>query len=487
MKKLISLLAMICAVGAMAGIQTGPQSSGGAVNPTGDASGLTNSVFLSLSRDFGATGTGIETAKLQAALYSGRPVLVDTSITASNVFMTNGSHLVGDGHSFIFMDTNASGYLFDGFTSTVSNITMQGLLVNGLRFGVTSSQGPFTFSANSNLIQSPGLTSVRSAFHLSNTNLNSVIGNCSVGDFSQADIVVDGNNVTFPQPTNATLRLYNNNLYNSYQGYVFTNSGEYVAAYSTTAQEVGRVFDIEAGCINIEGCVATRCGTPFYILGQGVNNPAHGLINGVIANHCCVGSICIGFTNGEVINSCTFLSSDQRGGGSSLQYWTNCAGILMSHCYFDNLVAISNVGIAPNYFEDNIGQGYPSFLGTGASQVVYKGFHTVYLATDYETNSATNIFTATVTNISGVSSLLSNTLSPTSLTFPATTVNWTNTNAFNVQVYIDNGAVTGTAIKKNGGTIFTSVTGDATFILQPNETFSETYTIGTPVGKWSPF
>lgn len=464
----------------------GSGGSGGLAT-NGNAGGLTNSVFLSLSRDFGATGTGIETAKLQAALYAARPVLVDTSITSSNVFMTNGSYLIGDGHSFVRMDTNAVGYLFDSFTSPVSNVVMDGVFIDGLSYGIISSQGAFAFDANSTVIQPGANGPNRSAFHVALTNLNSTIRNCSVGNFSQSLIVVDGNNVTFPQPTNNNIRLENNSLYNSWIGYLFTNSAEYVSALNTYGQHIGRVFDIESGNVNISGGVVTRCGTPFYILGQGVNNPAHGIINDIICNHCCVGSICIGFTNGEIITSCEFLSNDTHGGDSAFQFWTNCAGILMANCFFDNLISVSNVGIAPNYLINNIAQGYPTFLGTGAGQVVYKDLHTVYLSTDYETNSATNIFSATVTNINGLSSLLSNTVAPSSLTFPATTVNWTNTNNFNIQIYIDNGTVTGTAIKKNGGTIFSSVTGDATFILQPNETFSETYTIGTPVGKWSPF
>lgn len=97
------------------------------------------------------------------------------------------------------------------------------------------------------------------------------------------------------------------------------------------------------------------------------------------------------------------------------------------------------------------------------------------------------IVPGTITATNGVTSLRSNLVAPSSITFPATTVNWTNTNSFNIQVYIDNSAVTGTAIKKNGGTIFTSITGDATIGLQPNETFSETYTVGTPTATWSPF
>lgn len=86
----------------------------------------------------------------------------------------------------------------------------------------------------------------------------------------------------------------------------------------------------------------------------------------------------------------------------------------------------------------------------------------------------------------GVSTLLSNTLAPTSITAPLTTVNWTNPINADIEVYIDNSGVTGTSIKKNGTQIFSSLVGDVTIGLQPNEFISLTYTIGTPSIKWSP-
>lgn len=86
-----------------------------------------------------------------------------------------------------------------------------------------------------------------------------------------------------------------------------------------------------------------------------------------------------------------------------------------------------------------------------------------------------------------IASTESNSLAPASISFPATTVNWTNTFGMNIELYVNNPAVTGTAFKKNGTTIFTSVVGDITIHLQPNEYFSETYTVGTPAATWSPF
>lgn len=87
----------------------------------------------------------------------------------------------------------------------------------------------------------------------------------------------------------------------------------------------------------------------------------------------------------------------------------------------------------------------------------------------------------------GYSSYRSNGLAPYSITAPASGATYNNTNNCNVEVYIDNSGVTGTAIKKNGTQIFSSVIGDVTLQLQTNETFSITYTIGTPVITISPY
>jgi hypothetical protein len=85
----------------------------------------------------------------------------------------------------------------------------------------------------------------------------------------------------------------------------------------------------------------------------------------------------------------------------------------------------------------------------------------------------------------GVSSLRSNTLALTAMTFPGSTVGWPNPLDCTIQVYINNAGITLSAIKKNGSTIFTS--GNATLLLQPGESFSETYTVGTPSATYAPF
>jgi len=87
----------------------------------------------------------------------------------------------------------------------------------------------------------------------------------------------------------------------------------------------------------------------------------------------------------------------------------------------------------------------------------------------------------------GVSGLRSNLLAWTSFTFPNSTVNWTNPLQCSIMVKIDNTGVTGTALKINGTQVTASIVGDETVPLQANEYFSETFTVGTPTGKYHPF
>jgi hypothetical protein len=92
-----------------------------------------------------------------------------------------------------------------------------------------------------------------------------------------------------------------------------------------------------------------------------------------------------------------------------------------------------------------------------------------------------------ITATNGIATLRSNLLAPTAITFPNSTVNWTNPLNCNIELYIDNTAVTGTAIKKNGTQIFGGLSNDVTMHLQPGEFFSESYSVGTPSATFSPF
>lgn len=77
-------------------------------------------------------------------------------------------------------------------------------------------------------------------------------------------------------------------------------------------------------------------------------------------------------------------------------------------------------------------------------------------------------------------------VAPASITFPSSTVPWTNTFGINIALYIENSGVTGSAISKNGQQIFSSLVGDTTLLFKPGDYFSETYTLGTPTARWEP-
>jgi hypothetical protein len=95
--------------------------------------------------------------------------------------------------------------------------------------------------------------------------------------------------------------------------------------------------------------------------------------------------------------------------------------------------------------------------------------------------------TGVVVANAGMTSYRSNGIAPTSITFPASTVNWTNPLNCSIQIYIDNFGVTGSVFKKNGGQISSGITQFMQVGLQAGEYFSENYTIGTPTATYSPF
>ena len=100
--------------------------------------------------------------------------------------------------------------------------------------------------------------------------------------------------------------------------------------------------------------------------------------------------------------------------------------------------------------------------------------------------SGETVLRLSVTNIFATFS--SNKLAPSSISFPASTVPWTNTFGKNIFVLVDNTAITGTAILINGTQVSSSLTGGVNTIpLQPGEYFSETYTIGSPTATWKPY
>ncbi len=133
-------------------------------------------------------------------------------------------------------------------------------------------------------------------------------------------------------------------------------------------------------------------------------------------------------------------------------------------------------------FNDDGGDGF-TIDDSNGSAYESDGVNDYLYRPVYGANTTTPVQIGTA----GISTTTSNLLAPSSISFPNTTVNWTNTTGRSLFVFINNSAVTGTAIKINGATVFTVTTGDATIPLQPGEYFSETYTIGTPTATIKPY
>lgn len=185
----------------------------------------------------------------------------------------------------------------------------------------------------------------------------------------------------------------------------------------------------------------------------------------------------------NIINGATPVLSmllDQNGlltapGGLKAQ-----AGVSLGRVEFD-----INVGTGSGSVQWLYGNGTrPAYMGNDTQGAAV--FSLQLNAVDFSVNGGSIRNSGTVIATNGFYSLKSTAAAPTAITFPATTVNWTNANAFNIAMYIDNGGVTGTAVKKNGTQVFSSLTGDCTLMMKPGDFFSETYTLGTPVGNWEP-
>jgi hypothetical protein len=162
-----------------------------------------------------------------------------------------------------------------------------------------------------------------------------------------------------------------------------------------------------------------------------------------------------------------------------------------------------NLGNEPTVYGDGSSiyvRGGPLTLmgGTGSSGLIansaYLGFYFmpqkigILDSGNMQINSTNVLFSGAVVVTNGIASYVSNTLPLTSISFPASTVNWTNTFGKNINVFINNAGVTGT-LSINGTQIASTllVTGDTMIPLQPGEYFSETYSGGTPTAVWKPF
>lgn len=140
-----------------------------------------------------------------------------------------------------------------------------------------------------------------------------------------------------------------------------------------------------------------------------------------------------------------------------------------------------NNNVATNFWVESGAGGLKVFYENSLLAPSSKGGPGVLTITPIKTDGSgyTNILDSAITGTS-------NLLAPAAITFPATTVPWTNVFGVPIALYIDNTAVTGTSLSINGTTVFSGISLDETITLQNGESFSEAYTVGTPTAKWHP-
>lgn len=117
-------------------------------------------------------------------------------------------------------------------------------------------------------------------------------------------------------------------------------------------------------------------------------------------------------------------------------------------------------------------------------------FHTSGNLVEFQNDDTNKVWithSGTLASINGFASYASAGAAPTAITFPVSDANWTNTTGVNIELYIDNVGITGTAIKKNGTTILSGIITGYTMLMGPGDYFSETYSIGTPTARYSKF
>lgn len=322
-----------------------------------NGSTITNLAIKTLSRDFGVTGSGDETAKIQSALNAASPVLVDVSFTAGNLFITNSSCLIGDGHSIANFNTGSTGDFFSSVLG-VTNFTFTGLIIEGQKTGFNAGSGTRPWSFSASYAVSQNVTAQRNGIHFGSANTNSILKNCIVRNFSGDAYMIDGYGVTFPQPVANTVKIISCAAETCWEGFCTTNSGEYVVIDNCSAQVCGRAIAKKSGNNTVLGGDFTRNALGIYVAGSGFDNPAHSLNVGCSFNHCEVGAVCTDFSNGEFFSGCTFLGGGPLGGNTDI-FLTNTAGVTFNSCYFNNSCIISNVS-STNFLVQPIAQGYPT-------------------------------------------------------------------------------------------------------------------------------
>lgn len=247
---------------------------------------------------------------------------------------------------------------------------------------------------------------------------------------------------------------------------------------SGAARSALRVFPATGSSSNVVSFLAgTNGSSGLKVLDTGVatNNGALGVSGVVFAPVTSASALIVGSGNAAY----TFDTSGTFGGGISFAALRGIAG------YFDSSANVSGAGGGTG------GGGKGGAIFVNGTTLGFMVSSTLAVSTNFSTDSyfvGRGIFAV------GVVTVRSNSLPPTSITFPASTATWTNTAAntaspaVNITLYVDTAGVTGTVLAQNGTTICSTLVAGSMFTLNlnPGDYFSLTYTLGSPTGKWHP-
>lgn len=396
-------------------------------------------------------------AAFTSAIATGRPVYVPSGafLVASTITLGNGASIFGDGGAKSLIRSSNSIPLI---TVNGTNIT-----IAGMGFWGTSGTAY------------PGVTGVKI---VGLTLTGTLIKDCY---FTLLGSGIYCTNVA-GNSHNPTL-ISNPRIDNCAYGINVENGGEYVNVVNPEIYNCTGGLRIGSGNFNcVGGSISDSDNGVVIVTGQ---NDAHGRVTGMLINHNITPVNIISMLNGFQFASCNMYRGTNLISGKGAHF---------DNCTMDLDNTIYNAPTNCVYFNTKLPNAFANaktFSGTCQvlninDQLLDGTGKSASLAVN-GTTVATLDSGGLTTSTNGFSGSRSNLLASTAITFPATTANWTNPLPVSIMVYIDNTAVTGTAVKKNGATIFSGLSADVTLGLQVGEYFSETYTVNTPTATYHPF
>lgn len=277
----------------------GPQGPQGVQGPAGDTA-------FALPESYGAVGNGTtnDAAAIQAAVNSGKPVLLSkTYLVTSSISLPSNTAIYGSGErSVILLNSNISAFTIAGDGIVLQNFKIQGNSTGSSQNGV-SLVGPTNFSV------------VRKRVLLNGLVFQSLGGS---GVYTYYNVGTDYEGAVYATGCVA----FNCNI-----GFNCDTRGEYNTFTGCVAYACTTGFRMIGGNNSWVGGQITDCTTGVFV-GVG-GNDAHCVMSGAKVNHCGTNAVHVsGIANGYLFVGCMFYY-----GNILIQ---NAAGVKFSDCEFSN-------------------------------------------------------------------------------------------------------------------------------------------------------